>query len=88
MDIGAKEFKINGIKVKLNSKEYALLELLVIRKGSAITKRCILDQLYAGIETPTQKIVDVIVCKIRNKISKHIKDDVLMTVWGTGYKVE
>ena len=88
IDISAKEFRVNDQRVKLTSKEYALLEFLTIRKGSALTKRCILDQLYAGIETPTQKIVDVLVCKIRNKIGKHIKEQVLTTVWGTGYKVD
>lgn len=87
VDIGAKEVRINGKKVNLTSKEYDLFELLSLRKGSSLSKRNILDYLYGGINTPTPKIIDVVVCKIRNKLMKHTRDTILETVWGTGYKI-
>ena len=60
----------HGIPVHLTNKEYAILELLAMRKGTVLTKEMFLNHLYSGVNDPSIKIVDVFICKIRQKLSK------------------
>ena len=56
--------------VHLTSKEYAILELLSLRKGNTVTRENLLDQLYGGIDEPELKIFDVFICKLRKKLAQ------------------
>ena len=77
----------NGADVALTGKEFALLQLLMMRRNMVMTKDAILAQLYGGLDEPEPKIIDVFVCKIRNKLAKVGVKDVISTVWGRGYTV-
>jgi two-component system cell cycle response regulator CtrA len=52
----------------LTGKEYAIFELLSLRKGTALTKEMILNHLYGGMDEPELKIIDVFICKLRKKL--------------------
>jgi two-component system cell cycle response regulator CtrA len=72
--------------VHLTGKEYGILELLSLHKGTTQTKEMFLDHLYGGMHEPELKIIDVFVCKLRKKLAqatggKHY----IETVWGRGY---
>jgi two-component system, cell cycle response regulator CtrA len=72
--------------VRLTGKEYAILALLSLRKGTTLTKEMFLNHLYDGVDEPELKIIDVFVCKLRKKLAqatggKHY----IETVWGRGY---
>jgi len=70
----------------LTGKEYGILELLSLRKGSTLTKEMFLNHLYGGMDEPEQKIIDVFVCKLRKKIQDATDgDNYIETVWGRGY---
>ena len=77
---------VGGRRLHVTGKEYAILELLSLRKGTTLTKEMFLDHLYGGMDEPELKIIDVFVCKLRKKIAEanggrhHIE-----TVWGRGY---
>ena len=53
----------------LTGKEYAMLELLSLRKGTTLTKEMFLNHLYGGMDEPELKIIDVFICKLRKKLS-------------------
>src|ERR1700738_241113 len=77
---------VDSKRVHLTGKEYGILELLSLRKGSTVTKEMFLNHLYAGMDEPEIKIIDVFVCKLRKKLAqatggKHY----IETVWGRGY---
>lgn len=77
-----------GKTIHLTSKEYSILELLVLRKGSILTKEMFLNHLYGGMDEPDLKIIDVFVCKLRKKLSKETDGiNYIETVWGRGYKL-
>ena len=82
--------EVNGIKLSLTNKEYTILELLALHKGSTLHKDVFFSHLYCGIDVPEAKIIDVFVCKIRRKIQKLLKNnhDYIRTVWGRGYVLE
>ncbi len=79
-----------GKEIDLTKREYAILELLAIRRGSTLSKEVFLNNLYgASIEEPDMKIIDVFVCKLRKKISQALnQDNYIKTVWGRGYVLE
>ena len=75
-----------GAPLHLTSKEYAILELLALRKGTILTKEMFLNHLYGGIDEPELKIIDVFVCKLRKKLANATGGhNYIETVWGRGY---
>ncbi len=76
-------------QVHLTNKEYAILELLAMRKGSVLTKEMFLNHLYSSIDEPEIKIIDVFVCKLRKKLAKASNGtNYIATVWGRGYMLK
>lgn len=72
--------------IHLTGKEYAILELLSLRKGTTLTKEMFLNHLYGGMDEPELKIIDVFICKLRRKLSDAMDGaDCIETVWGRGY---
>jgi len=72
--------------VHLTGKEYAILELLVLRKGMVLTKEAFLNHLYGGMDEPELKIIDVFICKLRKKLANASNGkNFIETVWGRGY---
>ena len=70
----------------LTGKEYGILELLSLRKGTTLTKEMFLNHLYGGMDEPELKIIDVFVCKLRKKLANATNgDNYIETVWGRGY---
>ena len=87
LDLAAKEVAVHGRPVHLTCKEYAILELLLLRRGSVLSKENFLDHLYGGMDEPDAKIIDVFVCKLRKKLQQAGAANVIGTVWGRGYIV-
>jgi hypothetical protein len=75
-----------GKSVHLTGKEYQMLELLSLRKGTTLTKEMFLNHLYGGMDEPELKIIDVFICKLRKKLAEATGgDNYIETVWGRGY---
>ena len=86
VNLNTKVVTVNGKVVHLTGKEYALLELLSLRKGITLNKEQFLNHLYGGMDEPEMKIIDVFMCKMRKKLMKLTGGiDYIQTVWGRGY---
>ena len=86
VNLDAKTVDVAGSRVHLTGKEYEILELLALRKGSTLTKDMFLNHLYGGMDEPEIKIVDVFICKLRKKLSDaNDGRTYIETVWGRGY---
>ncbi len=86
VNLDAKTVDVDGMPVHLTGKEYQMLELLSLRKGTTLTKEMFLNHLYGGMDEPELKIVDVFICKLRKKLATATGDDsYIQTVWGRGY---
>jgi two-component system cell cycle response regulator CtrA len=89
LDLTARDVRVGDTRVELTSKEYQMLELLCLRKGSMVSKESFLDHLYGGMDEPEMKIIDVFICKLRKKIETAGAQHALIeTVWGRGYRVD
>lgn len=81
--------EVAGTAVHLTNKEYAILELLAMRKGTVLTKEMFLNHLYNGMDEPEIKIIDVFVCKLRKKLADAAGGtNYIETVWGRGYMLK
>jgi DNA-binding winged helix-turn-helix (wHTH) protein len=86
VNLNTRVVSVEDQPVHLTGKEYGVLELLSLHKGTILTKEMFLDHLYGGMDKPEIKIIDVFVCKLRKKLAhatggKHY----IETVWGRGY---
>lgn len=86
VNLDDKTVDVGGATVHLTGKEYQMLELLSLRKGTTLTKEMFLNHLYGGMDEPELKIIDVFICKLRKKLGEAIDgDNYIETVWGRGY---
>jgi two-component system, cell cycle response regulator CtrA len=77
---------VDGQPVNLTNREYAILELLSLRKGTTVTRDTFLNQLYGGMDEPELKTMDVFVCKLRKKLARATGGShYIEAVWGHGY---
>jgi two-component system cell cycle response regulator CtrA len=86
VNLDAKTVDVAGQAVHLTGKEYQMLELLSLRKGTTLTKEMFLNHLYGGMDEPELKIIDVFICKLRKKLVEATGgENYIETVWGRGY---
>ncbi len=86
VNLDAKTVEVNSNRVHLTGKEYQMLELLSLRKGTTLTKEMFLNHLYGGMDEPELKIIDVFICKLRKKLATAtLGAHYIETVWGRGY---
>jgi two-component system cell cycle response regulator CtrA len=86
VNLDGKTVEVRGNAMHLTGKEYQMLELLSLRKGTTLTKEMFLNQVYGGMDEPKLKIIDVFICKLRKKLSEATgRENHIETVWGRGY---
>jgi two-component system, cell cycle response regulator CtrA len=86
VNLDTRVVEVEGQPLHLTGKEYGILELLSLRKGTTLTKEMFLNHLYGGMDEPELKIIDVFVCKLRKKLKAATGgEEYIETVWGRGY---
>jgi two-component system, cell cycle response regulator CtrA len=86
VDLHHKTAEVDGARIHLTGKEYQMLELLSLRKGTTLTKEMFLNHLYGDIDEPEDKIIDVFICKLRKKLGAATDGvNYIDTIWGRGY---
>lgn len=88
LNLDSREVTVGDRPVRLTGKEYLILELLLLRKGVALSKYAFLDHLYGGMDEPDMKIIDVFICKLRKKLQQAGAGNLIVTVWGQGYMLK
>jgi two-component system, cell cycle response regulator CtrA len=86
VNLDTRTVEVDNAPLHLTGKEYGILELLSLRKGTTLTKEMFLNHLYGGMDEPELKIIDVFVCKLRKKLTQAAGgENYIETVWGRGY---
>ena len=86
VNLDSKIVQAEGRHVHLTGKEYGIVELLSLRKGTSVTKEMFLNHLYGGMDEPELKIIDVFICKLRKKLNAATGgENYIETIWGRGY---
>jgi two-component system, cell cycle response regulator CtrA len=86
VNLDTKTIEVTGARVHLTGKEYQMLELLSLRKGTFLTREVLLNHLYNGMDEPQPKIIDVFISKLRKKLANASSGkNYIQTAWGGGY---
>ena len=86
IDLDRRLVMVDGKPVNLTQREYEILELLWLRRGSIVTKEMFFDRIYAGGREPEYKIIDIFICKLRQKLAQASGEShYIETMWGRGY---
>ena len=85
LDSLKREVRRQGDKIELPAKEYALLDLMMRNPGRVLSKTSILEQIYDYSFDPQTNVIDVLVCRLRNRIDKGYETKLIQTVRGMGY---
>ena len=85
MDLLKREVRRQNDKIDLPAKEYALLEYLLRNPEIVVSKTSILERVYDYSFDPQTNVVDVLVCRLRNKIDRDYGQKLIHTVRGMGY---
>ncbi len=86
VNLDTRTAEVDSQPLHLTGKEYGILELLSLRKGTTLTKEMFLNHLYGGMDEPELKIIDVFICKLRKKLTASCGgENYIHTVWGRGY---
>lgn len=87
LNITLREVCVKGLDLPVTNTEYTILELLMLRNKSIVTKGHIIEHLYHGKDEPDSKSIDVILSKLRKKLSAAGAPNFIRTVWGAGLTV-
>jgi two-component system cell cycle response regulator CtrA len=88
VNLDTKSVEVQQARVHLTGKEYLMLELLCLRKGTTLTKEVFLNHLYGGMDEPEPQIIDVFICKLRKKLANASQGkNYIETVWARGYVI-
>jgi DNA-binding response OmpR family regulator len=85
LDRLTREVRRNDQKLELQPREFALLDLLMRNAGKALSKTFLLERLWDYSFDPQTNVVDVLVCRLRNKIDKDYEAKRIHTLRGVGY---
>ncbi len=84
IDTGTRTVTLGGAPVALTPREYALVELLALRRGRLVSRAAIYDHIFDETEDTLSNLIDVHVSNIRKKLGK----DFITTRRGQGYLLE
>lgn len=74
--------------IDLQPREFALLEYLMRNAGRIVSKTMILEHVWDYSFDPQTNVVDVLVCRLRNKIDRNFEQKLIHTIRGVGYALK
>lgn len=85
MDLLTRRVVRSGVDIELQPKEFSLLEYFMRNEGRVVSKTLIMEHIYDYNFDPQTNVVDVLVCRLRNKLDKDFDIKMIQTIRGVGY---
>jgi two-component system OmpR family response regulator len=85
MNLLTREVRRDGKVVELQTREFQLLEYLMRNAGRTVSKTMILEHVWDYSFDPQTNVVDVVICRLRNKIDRDFERKLIHTIRGIGY---
>jgi DNA-binding response OmpR family regulator len=87
MDLLTREVWRGSTKIELQAREFLLLEYLLRNQDKVVSKTMILEHVWNYHFDPQTNVVDVLVCRLRNKIDRDFEPKLIHTLRGAGYSL-
>ena len=88
IDLIKREVVRAGQKIELQPREFSLIEYLMRQPGRVVSKTMIMEHIWNYHFDPQTNVVDVLVCRLRNKIDKDFHLKLIHTIRGVGYVIK
>lgn len=88
VDLNRREARRCQKKISLSTREFNLLEVLVLANGKVVSRQELLDQIYDIDIDRDSNVLDVYISYLRRKIDKGYDSPLIHTVRGKGYILE
>ena len=88
MDLLTRKVIRGGKKIDLPPLEFSLLEYLMRNAGNVVSKTMIMEHVWDYNFDPQTNVVEVRICKLRDKIDNDFEKKLIHTVYGAGYVLE
>jgi two-component system, OmpR family, response regulator len=88
LNLLTREVTRGGHKLELQAREFSLLEFLMRNAGKVVTKATILEHVWDYSFDPQTNVVDVVVCRLRNKVDRDFDRKMIHTLRGVGYALK
>jgi len=88
MDVDARIVRRAGQRIELTTREYALLEYLMVNKGKTVSRVDIAEKVWDLHFDTNTNVIDVYINYLRKKIDKQFEQKLLHTVVGMGYLMQ
>jgi DNA-binding response OmpR family regulator len=88
LNLLTREVTRNGKKIELQAREFSLLEYMLRNPGRVLSKTMILEHVWDYAFDPKTNVVDVLVCRLRNKIDRDFDPKLIHTLRGFGYALK
>ncbi|MBI1390503.1 MAG: response regulator [bacterium] len=88
LDLAGKSLVLNGVRVELPPREYALFELLALKRGAVVSRKEIEEHIYDDLAEPSSNVVDAAVCSLRKLLDIHGIGVAITTRRGMGYLID
>lgn len=76
------------MEIRLTSKEYSLLEYLMLHAGQVVTRTAITEHVWNEDFHSFTNVVDVFINRLRNKVDRDFKKKLIHSLRGTGYMIK
>jgi len=87
IDTATRLAKVEGNVLPLTPKEYALLELLLRRRGHVLSRAAIFEQLYESDSDASDSVIEALMSTLRSKLTRAGVNQLIQTRRGFGYVV-
>ena len=88
INMETREVTRDGVRIELHPREFVLLHYLMLNKNQIVGKNQILERAWGYKFDPQTNVVDVLVCRLRNKIDKGFESKLIHTIRGMGYALK
>jgi DNA-binding response OmpR family regulator len=85
IDLLKRKVERAGQEIELQPREFSLLEYLMRNAGRVVSKTLIMEHVWNYHFDPQTNVVDVLVCRLRNKIDRNFDTPMIHTIRGVGY---
>ncbi|MDI1328197.1 MAG: winged helix-turn-helix domain-containing protein [Brevundimonas sp.] len=88
LDLGGRTARRGSIRLDLTPQEFKLLEFLVRHSGQVVTRAMLLDKVWGFHFDPKTNLVDAHMSRLRAKVDRPFRQDLIHTVRGAGYTID
>lgn len=85
LNLLTREVKRGDDVIEVQPREFSFLEYFIRNQGIVLSKTLIMEHIWEYNFDPQTNVVDVLVCRLRNKIDKEYDEKLIHTIRGVGY---